>query len=338
MPASPSQPLEIFISYAHRDKALLKELEKHLSNLKQQGLITSWQDHAIRAGDEWEKTIALHLETAEIIFLLISADFLASEYCTSVELARALERHRRHEARVIPVIVRPCDWQGSAFESLQCLPRNARPITSWEQRDEAFLDVVSGLRTIIDELHTQRTKTPTRQMILHNLPYERNLFFTGRDDVLDRLHTSFQTMQTTQAISGLGGIGKTQTAIEYAYRYQGEYSTILWTQADSREALLSSIDEIAQYLNLPERQEQNQPLLLQAVKLWLQTHKDWLLVLDNADDLSIMRDIIPTAPQGHILLTTRTQITGKTAHRVEIEQMADSEGLYFCCGGPRYSS
>lgn len=325
MAASPERPLKVFISYAHRDKVLLKELEKHLSSLKQQGLITSWQDHAIRAGDEWEKAVALHLETADIIFLLISADFLASEHCSSVEMARAIERHKNHEARVIPILLRPCDWQGSAFEDLQCLPGNGLPITSWNQQDEAFLDVVSALRTIIGDINKQPPGGPT---LLHNLPYERNLFFTGRAEVLDRLHTSFQTM-TTQAINGLGGIGKTQIAIEYSYRYQGEYSTILWAQADSRERLLSSIDEIAQYLKLPERQEQNQPLLLQAVKCWLQTHESWLLVLDNADDLSIVREILPAMPKGHILLTTRTQIIGKAAHRVEIEQMADKEGALF---------
>ncbi|GLV53702.1 tetratricopeptide repeat protein [Dictyobacter sp. S3.2.2.5] len=326
MAASAARPLNIFISYVERDQELLQDLENHLATLKQQGLITNWQQHDIRAGEEWKKAVMQHLEAADIIFLLISADFLASEHCSGVEMARAIERHDRSEARVIPIILRPCDWQGSPFEKLTCLPSNRQPVTSWQQHDSAFLDIVTELRKIIEELNQPRFVTPDSPIC--HIPYERNFFFTGRDEVLDRLHSSFQTM-ATQAISGLGGIGKTQIAIEYVYRYQDDYQAILWAQADSREALLASIDEIAQQLKLPERQESNHPLLRQAFKRWLQEHAGWLLVLDNADDLALVRDILPTATRGHILLTTRTQILGRIAHRVEIEQMAGNEGALF---------
>src|SRR5256885_13228643 len=103
--------LSIFFSYAHEDEALRNELEKHLSILRWQGIITEWYDRDIHAGTEWEHEIDTHLDTAQIILLLISPDFLASHYCYSIEMTRALERHIAGGARVIPIILRPVDWE-----------------------------------------------------------------------------------------------------------------------------------------------------------------------------------------------------------------------------------
>jgi hypothetical protein len=130
---------------------LRDELEKHLAVLQRQGVITSWHDRKIGAGSEWEKQIDTHLDTAHLILLLISADFLASDYCYDVELKRAMERHEAGQARVIPIILRNVDWQGAPFGALQALPINARPITSWENRDDAFADVARGIRAAIEE-------------------------------------------------------------------------------------------------------------------------------------------------------------------------------------------
>jgi tetratricopeptide (TPR) repeat protein len=147
--------LSIFISYAHRDEPLLKELEEHLALLQNQGVITTWHDRDISAGAEWEHEIDTHLDTAHIILLLISASFLASKYCYSTEMKRAIERHKAEEACVIPVILRPVDWRGAPFGRLQALPRKAQPITSWSDRDEAFLDVTKGIRDTIQRLMIQ---------------------------------------------------------------------------------------------------------------------------------------------------------------------------------------
>src|SRR5205823_2904680 len=131
-------------------------------------------------------------------------------------------------------------------------------------------------------------------------PYRRNMFFTGREDILTRLHDTLIAGKTAaltqpQAISGLGGIGKTQTAVEYAYRYGSEYQAVLWAKADSREVLVSDFVGIADLLNLPEKSEQDQNRVVNAVKRWLQANKDWLLILDNADDLAIVSDFLPSA-------------------------------------------
>ncbi|WNZ48745.1 TIR domain-containing protein [Leptolyngbya boryana CZ1] len=143
------KPIEIFISYSHQDEALMQELVKHLSTLQHQGIIRTWHKQEITAGSERAEQINRHLESAGIILLLISSDFLASDYRYSVELAHAMERHEAKEACVIPVILRPVDWKDSPFSKLQALPTNRLPITRWEDQDDGFLNVVEGIRKAI---------------------------------------------------------------------------------------------------------------------------------------------------------------------------------------------
>ena len=147
-----SQPISLFYSYSHEDESLRDELAKHLSLLKRQGVIAEWHDRRIGAGDEWKGAIDKNLDEAHIILLLVSASFLASDYCWDVETKRALERHDKGEAKVIPVILRPVDWKGAPFGKLQALPKDGKAITSWQNRDEAFTDVAVGIRTAIGKL------------------------------------------------------------------------------------------------------------------------------------------------------------------------------------------
>jgi len=142
----------IFFSYAHEDEELRDELQKHLSILERQGVITSWHDRKIGAGKEWKGEIDTHLNTARLILLLISSDFIASDYCWGVEVKRAMERHEAGEARVIPVILRPVDWKSAPFGKLQALPTDAKPVTTWSDRDEAFFDVAQGIRAAVVNL------------------------------------------------------------------------------------------------------------------------------------------------------------------------------------------
>src|SRR6266566_4528074 len=142
------EPIEVFCCYARQDQSLLLKLKKHLVPLQREGLITLWADLDIDAGAEWKKEIHHHLNAARIILLLISPDFMASEYCYSVEMQRAIERHEHGEARVIPIILRPVSWQQTPFGKFQALPINAKPITSgkWHHQDDAFYEVVEGIR------------------------------------------------------------------------------------------------------------------------------------------------------------------------------------------------
>ena len=152
MSVKPAKAIEVFFSYSHKDEELRNELKKHLSILKRQGVITGWHDRRIGAGKEWEGEIDAHLNTAYIILLLISSDFLASDYCYDVEMKRAMERHEAGEARVIPIILRSCDWRGAPFGKLQALPKDTKPVTSWTNQDEAFTDVARGIRAAVEDL------------------------------------------------------------------------------------------------------------------------------------------------------------------------------------------
>ena len=119
--------IKLFFSYSHQDESLRDELEKHLSSLKREGILQTWHDRDISAGSDWTRQINQHLEQADIILLLISPDFLASDYCYGIELKRAMERHQQGEAEVVPVILRPVDWQRAEFATLQALPQKAKP-------------------------------------------------------------------------------------------------------------------------------------------------------------------------------------------------------------------
>jgi len=147
-----SDPVEIFFSYAHEDEELRNDLSKHLKLLERKGIISAWYDRDISAGDNWNETIEKHLNSAKIILLLVSADFLASDFCWSIELKRAMERHEAKEACVIPIILRPVDWKDAPFGKLQALPKDAIPVTSWANSDEAFVNIVKGIRASIKNL------------------------------------------------------------------------------------------------------------------------------------------------------------------------------------------
>ena len=146
------KPIEIFCSSAHEDEMLLKRLETHLSLLKRQGLIVTWHHRQITAGTDWTQAMDTHLNSASVILLLISPDFLASDYCYGTEMMRALERHKAKEARVIPILLRPVDWHGAPFAHLQALPTNAKPVTTWSNSDQAFVDIAAGIRRAIGDL------------------------------------------------------------------------------------------------------------------------------------------------------------------------------------------
>lgn len=162
---SDSQTLKVFFSYAHEDENLRNELAKHLSILQRQGIIDSWYDRDINAGSEWSEEIDTHLNSAQIILLLISPDFIASNYCFDVEMKRAMERYMNGEAIVIPVILRPTDWSGTAFRKLQALPKDAKPVTTWANRDEAFLNIAKGIRKAVESIITTVNKVRVSEPI-----------------------------------------------------------------------------------------------------------------------------------------------------------------------------
>jgi internalin A len=146
----------LFYSYSHKDENLRNQLETHLKLLERQGVIATWDDRLIGAGEEWKNDISDKLERAEIILLLISSDFIASDYCYDIEMQRALQRHDAGEARVIPVIVRDVDWSSAPFAKLQALPKDGKAVTLWADRDSAWKNVSEGIKRAAEAMRRRR--------------------------------------------------------------------------------------------------------------------------------------------------------------------------------------
>ena len=155
----------IFVSYSHKDEALRDELEVRLAMLKRQGLVDVWHDRRMLAGDRLDWSISKELDDADVILLLVSPDFLASDYCYKIEKARALERHREGTARLISVIVRPCDWEHTDLRHFLVTPKDGLPVTKWPDRDDAFLDVAKSIRKAIEELGVADKPKPVHEFI-----------------------------------------------------------------------------------------------------------------------------------------------------------------------------
>lgn len=143
-------PVRVFFSYSHADEELRNQVEKQLAILKRQGVIETWHDRRIRAGEDFAAVIDEHIESDEVILLLVSADFLDSDYCYEIEMRRAMERHDAGEAIIIPVILRACDWKRTPFGKLNAVPQDGRPVTRWPDRDEALLQVANAVRDAAD--------------------------------------------------------------------------------------------------------------------------------------------------------------------------------------------
>lgn len=156
-------PSRLFYSYSHKDEEFREQLEEHLALLRRGGMIEEWHDRMIGAGTEWEGQIDDNLEQADVILLLISSSFIASDFCFGKEMTRAMERHDAGEARVIPVIIRSCDWYTAPFGKLQALPKDGKPVNSWSDVDEAFTDVAKGIGNAVQILRqpASKSKPPT---------------------------------------------------------------------------------------------------------------------------------------------------------------------------------
>ena len=249
MPGRPTAvPAQLFYSYSHKDEKLRKQLEAHLSTLSRERLISGWHDREITAGTKWKGQIDDHLKAARIILLLISSDFLASDYCQDVELKFAMKQDKNGMARVIPVILRPCDWHTASFSKLQALPRDGKAVTRWTHRDEAWLNVVEGIRNALKDMGagappatvvTPAANPPataasaaTLQQIAAAMPVLNALHqlpappadFTGRQQELKDLLATVKTGGVTiSGLQGLGGVGKTALALKLAEQLKINY-------------------------------------------------------------------------------------------------------------------
>jgi hypothetical protein len=374
-------PMEIFFSYSHEDEKLRDRLDKHLSVLKAQGVSTHWHDRKITGGKEWANAIDQHLNTAHIILLLISENFVASHYCYQIEMPRAMERHEAKEARVVPILLRDVDSRGTPFEKLNPLPTNFKAISIWRSRDKAFTNVAVGIRRVVEELREERTGLGGRSIVaidtsvagavigtliseavepavgshigalvsrrqervadatkarglspIWNVPHPPNPNFTGRENLLKKLYESLSSGEPaalTQAMVGLGGVGKTQTAIEYCYRHAADYELVWWIRSEEPGRLAADYAALASALNLAEKDDQDQRVVVRAVREALSHRSRWLLVFDNAITPEDIKAYLPMAGAGHVLVTSRNPAFGGTARGLKVRPLSATEAVEF---------
>ncbi|MEK6333975.1 MAG: tetratricopeptide repeat protein [Acidobacteriota bacterium] len=289
MTPEPHNSVEVFYSYAHEDEKLRDELKKHLSNLKRQGVITDWYDRDISAGKEWDEEIKQHLNSAKVILLLISPDFMDSEYINDVEVKRAMERHVAGEARVIPIVLRPVDWQGAPFSKLQSLPSDVRPVTLWENQDKAFLDVSNGIRASLQDLSDPSVSIP----LTFEIPSPPKVGFISRldkddRDIVERLQKELAPgINQLVVLWGSGGVGKTAIAAEAVRGLIEAFARrIAWVSADGLEnfSLTTLLDGIASQLGHPDLRKLALDLKKEQVRDLVKTAPA-LIVLDNFETI-----------------------------------------------------
>jgi len=216
---------------------------------------------------------------------------------------------------------------------------SARSIRRWES-DQAIPQeyyrhrLCEALQISAEELFAEddEKQQPVPQPApLWYVPYTRNPYFVGRESILLQLHNKLHTdhqvsLIQPQILSGLGGIGKTQMALEFVYRFRHEYQAIFWVGAETAETWMADYLALAHLFQLPEKDSLNHSLIITAVKRWFRSHDDWLLVFDNVEDLDLLHKMLPDTSQGHILITTRSQITGALGSHIALHKMEPAEG------------
>ena len=331
---------DFFISYTSTDQ---KWAEWIAWQLEEAGYSTVLQAWDIRPGSNFVLEMDKATQEAERTIAVLSPEYLNGSY-TKAEWAAAFRRDPTGEQGILlPIHVRECKHQltgllGSIayidLVGLDGMSVACDVLLAGIRRERAKPAAPPSFPAGAQHSLPVQPRFPGAFPHAWTVPYQRNPFFTGREEVLENLYDSLRVGKTVavvqpRALTGLGGIGKTQTAVEYAYRYYSDYpEAILWARADSREGLVADFGAMARALHLPE-EAQDQNLVIDAVKRWLKEHANWLLILDNVEDLTMIKSVLPSAHRGHILLTTRIQATGEMARSVEMEKMEPKEGTLF---------
>lgn len=320
---------DFFISYNKADRAWA---EWTAWKLEEAGYTTILQAWDFSAGSNFIIDMHNAARNARRTIALLSPDYLQALFTQPEWAAAFVQDPTGEKGTLLPVRVRLCKPDGL--------------LTSISYIDLVDLDEVAAQTTLLAKVKAVRAKPsqpptfpgkaapsiyfPGKKAEVWNIPYPRNPFFTGRAGLLDDLRARLTATKSTalsQAISGLGGIGKTQTAIEYAYRYEYTYRYILWVNAATSEGILNDFVGLAALLKAPGYDPQDQRTAVPALKQWLAQQEDWLLILDNADDLAMVKVFLPARRNGHILLTTRARATGALAQPIEIDKMESGEGI-----------
>ncbi|MBA2392935.1 MAG: TIR domain-containing protein [Ktedonobacteraceae bacterium] len=327
---------DFFLSYNKADRAWAEWLAWQLEEDGYTTIIQAWD---FRPGTNFVAKMHEVTTSATHTIAVLSPDYLNDAPFSAAEwMAAFVQDPIGTNSTLIPVRVRECNPPG--------LLKAVIYIDLVElDEPEARTTFLAGIKKTRAKPTTPspypgkrapRTATPNfpgKWPLQWTIPSDRNPFFTGREKLLQSLRDQLlsgntMALRQPQAISGLGGIGKTQTSIEYAYRHQQLYSHVLWIAAATFESLLSDLSTLAELLDVPGRDPQNQQNTANAVKTYLSQQRDWLLIFDNADDIAMVQPYLPLGnnTNGHIILTTRADSLGPVAYAVQVQEMDKEEG------------
>jgi WD40 repeat protein len=361
-------PITVFYSYVPEDEVDQDTLEKYLSPLRQQKLIVDWHYRKIAAGKEQAREVDTHLKTSQIILVLVSADYLASDYHFNTEIPQAVQRSANGEVRVIPILLRPCDWKESPLAKFHALPANHKPISQWADRDAAFLGVVQDIRSVVKELingspstafsheREQEQATASSSARPRNyIPFQHNPLFEPRPGEFERLENLlFESKAASKptrlgliGMIGMGGVGKTQLAVELAYRCQERFpGGVFWMTATGTNQYdwLRQLAELAaktDYLPLDDdpSNPENEARRARHLCHYLASCPSALLILDNVEDPGLVVSTLPALAGGEmactILYTSRKRFAppGVMVHLVE--QLPEGSALRLLLGTTR---
>jgi len=341
LPSQPGSPpaaagvKDFFISYTGADRGWAEWIAWHLEEKRYTTILQAWD---FGAGSNF--VVAMHRASiqAQRTLLVVSERSLASGYVEAEWAARFAQDPRGEGRRLLPVRIEACDIGGLLGQIVYVDLVGLEP-------DQAQAALLAGVAT-------ERAKPPTAPAFpggaqrsvprphrfpgalpdVWNLPHRRNPNFTGREDLLADLHASLASggpAAITQAISGLGGVGKTQLATEYAYRNAVDYDVVWWVRSEEATSLATDYARGAQALGLPEQNLADQAAVVEAVKRWFGTHPRWLLVFDNATGPKDLRPYLPQGGGGHVLITSRYPSWRGMATPLPLQPMLPDEAVAF---------
>jgi tetratricopeptide (TPR) repeat protein len=318
--------MRIFISYSHLNEDAQRDLRRALAPLQRVlPATTVWHDGKITAGQYWAAEIVAALDAADVILLLISDAFFASEYCWEKEMPRAMARHRAGETVVVPIFVDFVGkaWKYSDFADLQSLPTGAKPIPDWDHPRRGWMNVCDGLLDML--LERKLVQEPPRPdpfaapvirtasapaVRLFNIPRPENPFFTGRDEDLAWIKRTLNAANRNRArpaalLHGTGGVGKSEAAAHYAHQHRDEYQVVWWIDAERPATRDEGFSRLAEALGLPGFNPRDMAQTRAAVLQWMEGASSWLAVFDNAESYEDLQPWLPARPGGHVLVTSR---------------------------------
>lgn len=353
-----THPPKVLISYSHDSLEHADRVRELSDRLRADGIDCILDQYEVSPPEGWPRWMDRQIRDADFVLMICTETYyrrVMGEETLGIGLGVRWEGHLIYQhlsnagmlnTTFIPVLLEsgkfeyiPTPLQGVAHylaETEEGYEDLYRRLTNQPEHVKPALGKVRKLQPVakLQPLEPKERRQDFFAAPLTNLPFERNPFFTGRDKILKDLHSAFtknSATSQTQAISGLGGLGKTQTAIEYAYRHRDEYTYVFWVRADSHLALNTGFVEIARLLDLPEKDAQSPDDAVRAVSRWLENNSGWLLIFDNADTPELLKGFRPHNAKGHVLLTSRAQVfdTLGIIKPLEIEAMLPEEALKF---------